>query len=463
MRVLYPGTRALTRVAGSGRSFGWVKTQDIIKPVLRTCIAQMNSNSSSNSTVLEKSRVKFDRMLDRSTIYHLDQFSAKSPTPISIKKLVEESSHTTQKESFKFITNEIPIRLANMIMELKLMPNALSVQPQFQEILLQYIQSFKDLLVFATATFNPDTNKKFVVHLKEIRLRHYDTVPSMAAAIQGMMTDDVEGKMNQENIQFFLDRLYTNRISIHLLISIYEAVKKSHEKGCTDRSRLFDTIDPQCDIISVARDAYDDAAFMCDREFQEHPELEIEGRDISKPNKTVEEVRMSYLPKHLRHIFFEIFKNAMRASMEESKKKKLLEPSPVKCLVTKSEGDISIRVSDLGGGISREVVDKVLLYNFSTAEEVAKDKNCPMPGSGTSVSHAHPMHGLGYGLPLSRVYARYFKGDLNIISMHGLGSDVYIYLKAISDDAKECLPKYSIQTANIIHKNNKGKVSDWTS
>lgn len=69
------------------------------------------------------------------------------------------------------------------------------------------------------------------------------------------------------------------------------------------------------------------------------------------------------------------------------------------------------KVSDEGGGIPRSGLSRIFTYLYSTAEN-------PL---GEYSTDAMTMAGYGYGLPISRLYARYFGGDLQIISMEGYG------------------------------------------
>ena len=68
--------------------------------------------------------------------------------------------------------------------------------------------------------------------------------------------------------------------------------------------------------------------------------------------------------------------------------------------------------------------------------------------------------GYGYGLPMSRLYARYFHGDLIVNSYDGYGTDAIVYLKANSPDASELLPIFN-KTSTRQYKASV-PTADWT-
>ena len=57
---------------------------------------------------------------------------------------------------------------------------------------------------------------------------------------------------------------------------------------------------------------------------------------------------------------FELFKNSMRATMETWENEEQVPDIEVQ--IVKSKHDISIKVSDQGGGINRNISDNVFLY-----------------------------------------------------------------------------------------------------
>ncbi|KRZ14831.1 putative [pyruvate dehydrogenase (acetyl-transferring)] kinase, mitochondrial [Trichinella zimbabwensis] len=134
---------------------------------------------------------------------------------------------------------------------------------------------------------------------------------------------------------------------------------------------------------------------------------------------------------------------------------KLLEPSqPISIVYVPSHlYHIMIellKISDQGGGVPRHIVGKLFNYMYTTAS---------LP-SVENAEYDAPMAGLGYGLPLSRLYARYFLGDLFLFSMEGYGTDACLYLKASAVDASEMLPWFSFRSKKMYESNEKGP--DWS-
>ena len=90
---------------------------------------------------------------------------------------------------------------------------------------------------------------------------------------------------------------------------------------------------------------------------------------------------------------------------------------PIKVIISdgKENEDVVIKVSDEGGGIPRSNMKRIWSYLFTTADPAIQEG---MVAFNENVDHSvdSPLAGLGYGLPISRSYARYFGGDLSIVS-----------------------------------------------
>lgn len=91
-------------------------------------------------------------------------------------------------------------------------------------------------------------------------------------------------------------------------------------------------------------------------------------------------IRIVYVPSHLYHILFELFKNSMRAVMEKHQESDSI--PPIQLTIVKGKEDITIKISDLGGGIARSQVDQLFKYMYSTAPHPSKSDIHTVPLAG---------------------------------------------------------------------------------
>uniref|UniRef100_A0A8C1FZB8 Protein-serine/threonine kinase n=2 Tax=Cyprinus carpio TaxID=7962 RepID=A0A8C1FZB8_CYPCA len=368
--------------------------------------------------------------------HHIEHFSKFSPSPLSMKQFLDfGSTNACEKTSFVFLRQELPVRLSNIMKEINLLPKRLLTTPSVQMIYCYtqtlFIEHFNTL----------EYAHRFVNALVNIRNRHNDVVPTMAQGVIEYKEVFGQDPVTNQNIQYFLDRFYLSRISIRMLINQHTLVFD----GATNpvHPNTIGSIDPYCQVTEVVKDAYESARMLCDQYYLSSPDLVL--RELNTDNRN-QPISIVYVPSHLYHMLFELFKNAMRATIESHKEGSTL--PPIQVMVAIGGEDLTIKMSDRGGGVPFRKIENLFSYMYSTAPKPQMDDK-----------HRAPLAGFGYGLPISRLYAKYFQGDLQLYSMEGHGTDAVIHLKALSTDSVERLPVFN-KTARRNYEVTHG-ADDW--
>ncbi|EZF31961.1 Protein-serine/threonine kinase [Trichophyton interdigitale] len=264
-----------------------------------------------------------------------------------------------------------------------------------------------------------DYNSRLASTLDTIKRRHDSVVTTVA---QGVLEWKRKKQRLQidSGIQAFLDRFYMSRIGIRMLIGQHIALTNQHH---TYHPNYVGIICTKTNVRQLAQEAIDNARFVCEDHYGlfEAPKVQLVCRD---------DLDFMYVPGHLSHMLFETIKNSLRAVVETHGPEN--ESFPVtKVIVAEGREDITIKISDEGGGIPRSAIPLVWTYMYTTVDQTPN-----LDPDFNKSDFKAPMAGFGYGLPISRLYARYFGGDLKLISMEGYGTDVYLHLNRLSSSSE---------------------------
>lgn len=321
------------------------------------------------------------------------------------------------------------------------------MMPSTKLVTSWYETSFEEVIMFQKKKSSHRDLVRFHDAMETIIRRHRNVVETMANGILEWREEfqnqpDVIEKYRSK-IQYFLDRFYTSRIGIRILIN--QHVLLFGDKRQVRDAENYGSLDPHCDVGAVVRDAYEDAKSLCENYYMNAPEVNVQ---VINAVDSCKEVDIIYVPSHLHHICFELFKNAMRATMELCESRNNDDDIPdVQVTITKGLNDCCVRISDRGGGASRKVAHKWFEYMYTTAPPPPADRDMRVA----------PLAGYGYGLPLSRLYARYLGGDLRLQSLQGYGTDAFIYVKTYSKEAVETVPVYNSAAIEHYKRTNLGE------
>ncbi|KAH8681032.1 kinase isozyme 4 [Xylariales sp. PMI_506] len=360
--------------------------------------------------------------------------------------------------SANFTLNLLPIRLARRIQALRNLPFIVVSNPNISRIYNNYIHSLSTLLPWRHRTISDiDGEIQFTSVLAELVQTHQDTIPILA---QGFL--ECRRYISPVEVTKFLDEHLRTRIGTRLIAEQHIALHYSSvahfdpaasPTPCPEHPSYIGVIDTELCPATVVNSCASYVAELCEYKYGVRPRWVIDG----EPGTV-----FAYVPMHLEYIITELIKNAFRATMETRHNKEpiviTIAPEPpdagppkvrldppaedkgafrseaIRPLDDNAPG-VTIRIRDRGGGIAPDVLPDVWSYSFTTFSED------DMPGGGGAsdalsvISNANSggstIAGLGYGLPLSRAYAEYFGGGVNVQSLYGWGTDVYLRLKGV--------------------------------
>lgn len=281
----------------------------------------------------------------------------------------------------------------------------------------------------------------FTKMLKTVLQDHNSVVETMArGALEVKQKPDFDD-IAQRSIDSVMSRFYMARIGLRFLI-------EHHMESRQAKDGFAGIIQGACSPVECVERAFSEASMICNHHLGDAPDYDVlqVARDGTRKRKgdAGSDVALTYVPGHLMYMLTEILKNSSRATVEEHSRRNVKgQLPPIRVLIVDGATDVTIRISDEGGGIKRKNLDQVWSYLHTTAKSPpllgGEDRG---HGSGSNVA---PLAGFGVGLPLSRLYARYFGGDLAIKSLEGFGTDVYLHVSRLGHDC-ENLPEGVLQS-----------------
>jgi len=214
------------------------------------------------------------------------------------------------------------------------------------------------------------------------------------------------------------------------------------------------------------------------------------AREAYGPNSPIPDINLRghldatfpYILSHLEYIVGELLRNSIQAVVER-RGDSPGDPPPIEVLICEAPQHVIIRFSDQGGGVPREILPH--LWSFSkgprsqtrlknllqvpkmaatmqelrVCDALSDDKVPSSPASGgagtgkdsgqpnsslSSLTSRPPNLRLGMGLPMSRVYAEYWAGSLELHSLEGYGVDAFLQISKLGNKNEQLSTRASM-------------------
>lgn len=391
----------------------------------------------------------------------LDDWVEREARPISLRQLTFFGRTLTENRllgSANYCRLELPTRIAHRLRNMQTLPYAALTNRHISHVYELYYQAFEAFRRVPEIRTLED-NDKYCDVLKRNLRDHLSVIPQLAMGIL-----EIQDSVSSDQCDRFMTTLLRSRISRRVIAEQHlsltetfhspwhfpEAKKPTHAPEDEFVGEIF----LKCNAKEIVDKCAHNASKLARKAY---------GADVILPKVIAEghlDTTFPYIPSHIQYILGELLRNSIEAVIEKSSSG--AEPPPIKVLICEAAQHVIFRVSDQGGGVDGDVLPymwsfakgprrKRRLENLeqvprlaATMEELQLPDSLSEPdiskagaekygGSLTPLARRSPSLKLGIGLPMSKVYAEYWAGSLEIHSLEGYGCDAFLQISRLGN------------------------------
>lgn len=387
----------------------------------------------------------------------LDEWVQREARPISLRQLTFFGRTLTESRllsSANYVRQELPTRLAHRLRNMQTLPYAALTNKHIGQVYELYYTAFELFRKFPEVR-TLENNDRFCDMVKSCLKEHLAVIPRLAMGIL-----EIHDSVSPEECDRFMTTLLRSRISRRVIAEQHLALTETfhspwHFEGkktaVAPEDEFIGEIFLKCNARELIQKCADTARRLTAKAY---------GPEVTIPDIVLRghlEITFPYIPSHLEYIVGELLRNSIQATVEQ---RGSTNPPPIEVLVCEAPQHVIIRVSDQGGGVDRDILPYLWsfakgprrtkrLHNLGQVPRLAGTmQELQLPPSdpdsqevtgekyGSSLAtlaSRPPDLRLGIGLPMSKLFAEYWAGSLEMHSLEGYGCDAFLQISRLGN------------------------------
>lgn len=329
-------------------------------------------------------------------------------SPLSLGELMRRSTPSDENllEACCLLHRQLPVRYARRIEDFLRLPYVVASNPGFNAVLNSHVDTFN-----AISDFPQITTLEQTAEFRQLLARQLQTRPCTRNLANGYK--QVLKMFPDVRLDTFLHDLFTSTIACRILMEHCVFLDQPREG-------FAGVVGQNLSPVDIIGQMSEELTSLTAQVYGASPQVEFRG-DL--------DCTLDYIPRHATYMFQEVLKNALCSTVERHLHSDSLPP----VVVEFQKGDVllTIKVSDQGGGMSKEAQKEAWQYGrtSATSEQIHARGGLEAMAPGGSLALA----GFGFGLPLTRLHAQFFCGDVCMQSMPGHGTDMYLLMTHLEE------------------------------